>query len=146
MRVNNPVFEPGPGNGRPVKTKEYTIVLIEEDELTLELYLRELCKSFDIFSFSRLEGVLELIANQDIRAVVIEPETDSGKGWSLIHSIYSTFPGRSVPVIVCSTRDSSKGVPVLEVAKYLTKPVLPKTLREKTLEIIQEKDELKRSS
>ena len=109
-----------------MKTNEYTIVLIEEDELTLELYLRELCKSFDIFSFSGLEGVLELIANQDIRAVVIEPETDSGRGWGLIHSIYTTYPDRSIPVIVCSTRDSSKGVPALEVAKYLTKPVLPK--------------------
>jgi DNA-binding response OmpR family regulator len=144
--VQIPVFEPGPGNGRPVKTKEYTIVLIEEDELTLELYLRELSKSFDIFSFSGLGGVLELIANQDIQAVVIEPESDSGKGWSLIHSIYSTFPERSIPVIVCSTRDTNKEVPVLEVAKYLTKPVLPKTLREKTLEIIHEKNKLKRPS
>lgn len=128
-----------------MKTNEYAIVLIEEDELTLELYLRELCKSFDIFSFSGLEGVLELIADQDIRAVVIEPETGSGRGWDLIHSIYSTFPDRSIPVIVCSTRDSSKGVPVLEVAKYLTKPVLPGTLREKILETIREKDQLKNS-
>jgi DNA-binding response OmpR family regulator len=115
------------------------IVLIENDDVTLELYLRELCKSFDIFSFSRLEGVLELIKNQDIRAVVIEPETDSGRGWDLIHSIYSTFPDRSIPVIVCSTRDSSNGDTALEVAMYLTKPVLPGTLREKTLEIIQER-------
>lgn len=122
------------------------IVLIENDEITLELYQRELCKSFTVFAFTELKDVLEVVAKQDIRAVVIEPEINSGKGWGLIHSIYNTYPDRSIPVIVCSTRDSSKMDPALEVTKYLTKPVLPKTLREKTLEIIRENDKLKRTS
>jgi DNA-binding response OmpR family regulator len=122
------------------------IVLIENDDVTLELYQRELCRSFKVFAFTELNGVLEVMANQDIQAVVIEPEIDSGKGWGLIRSIYITYPDRPIPVIVCSTRDSSNGGSALQVAKYLTKPVLPGTLREKTLEIIREKDKLKRSS
>ena len=129
-----------------MKTQLHAIVLIEEDAVTLELYQRELCKSFKVFAFIELKGVLEVLANQDIQAVVIEPEINSGKGWGLIHSIYSTYPDRSIPVIVCSTRDSSNDGTALEVTKYLTKPVLPGTLREKTLEIIREKDKLKRSS
>jgi len=129
-----------------LKTQLHAIVLIEEDAVTLELYQRELCKSFKVFAFIELKGVLEVLANQDIQAVVIEPEINSGKGWGLIHSIYSTYPDRSIPVIVCSTRDSSNDGTALEVTKYLTKPVLPGTLREKTLEIIREKDKLKRSS
>jgi DNA-binding response OmpR family regulator len=122
------------------------IVLVENDDVTLELYQRELSKSFKVFAFTELNGVLEVMANQDIQAVVIEPEINSGKGWELIHSIYITYPDRSIPVIVCSTRDRSNGGTALDVTKYLTKPVLPKTLREKTLEMIREKDKLKRSS
>jgi DNA-binding response OmpR family regulator len=122
------------------------IVLIENDDVTLELYRRELCKFFKVFAFTELNGVLEVMANQDIQAVVIEPEIDSGRGWGLIHSIYITYHDPSIPVIVCSTRDSSNGGTALEVATYLTKPVLPGTLREKTLEIIRERDKLKGSS
>lgn len=122
------------------------IVLVEKDDITLELYKRELCKSFNVFGFTKLEGVLEVMENQDIQAIVIEPEISSGKGWGLIRSIHATYPDRSIPVIVCSTRDSSPKGSASEVTKYLTKPVLPSTLREKTLEIIQEKDKLLGSS
>lgn len=122
------------------------IILIENDDITLELYQRELCKSFNVFAFTKLEGVLEVMENQDIRAIVIEPEIHSGKGWELIDSIYSTYSERSIPVIVCSTRDTGHTWPSLEVTKYLTKPVLPGTLRETTLEIIHEKDKLRRTT
>jgi response regulator RpfG family c-di-GMP phosphodiesterase len=121
------------------------IVLVENDDITLELYQRELCKSFNVFAFSKLEGVLEVMENQDIQAIVIEPEINSGKGWGLIQSLHKNYPDRYIPVIVCSTRDSSHEGPALEVTKYLTKPVLPSTLREKTLEIIQEKDKFQGS-
>jgi DNA-binding response OmpR family regulator len=116
------------------------IILIESDSVTLELYERELCKDFTIFSFTELKGVLEVVAARDIRAVVIEPEIDAKQGWDLIHNIHTEFPERSIPVIVCSTRDNCNKSASLEVAKYLTKPVLPRTLREKTLEIVQKKD------
>jgi response regulator RpfG family c-di-GMP phosphodiesterase len=119
-----------------------TIVLVENDDITLELYQRELSKSFNVFAFTKLDGVLEVMENQDIQAIVIEPEINSGKGWGLIHSLHKAYPHRSIPVIVCSTRDCSHTGPALEVTKYLTKPVLPSTLREKTLEIILEKNKL----
>jgi len=112
-------------------------VLVEEDEVTLELYQRELSKSFVVFAFSELEGVLELIAKQDIRAIVIEPEILSGQGWELIHSINECFPERVIPVIVCSTRDFPASGSAWNVAKFLTKPVLPRTLREKTLQVVE---------
>jgi DNA-binding response OmpR family regulator len=117
-----------------------TIVLIENDDITLELYQRELCKSFKVIAFTDMKGVLEVITTQDIRAVIIEPEIHSGNGWDLIHSIHETFPDRFIPVLVCTTRDRSNMSPSLNVTKYLTKPVLPRTLREKTLEMINEKD------
>jgi DNA-binding response OmpR family regulator len=125
-----------------LNTPTPAIVLIENDQITLGLYQRELCKSFSIFAFTDINGVLEIMATQDIRAVIIEPEIHFGKGWDLIHSIHETFPDRFIPVLVCTTRDRSNVVPSLKVTKYLTKPVLPRTLREKTLEILNEKDKL----
>ena len=122
------------------------IVLIENDTVTLELYQRELCKSFTVFAFTELNGVLEVLNNHDIQAVVIEPEIYSGKGWELIRSIHNVLPYRTIPIIVCSTSDTHiqdfKGA----VAKYLTKPVLPKMLREKTLEIVKEKARLRNTA
>ena len=129
-----------------MNTLNPAIVLIENDDITLELYQRELCKSFSVFAFTKIEGVLEVIRDHDIRVVVIEPEINSGKGWDLIHSVYSNFPNRPIPVIVCSTRDSSNVDPEFEVARYLTKPVLPGKLREKILEVIHEKDKLEKSA
>ena len=122
------------------RTPSPAIILIENDYVTLELYQRELCKSFTVFSFTELKGVLEVLANQDIRVVIIEPEIDAEKGWYLIHTIHEVFPDRFIPVIVCSTRDNCNTGPALEITKYLTKPVLPRALRETVLEIIQEKD------
>jgi DNA-binding NtrC family response regulator len=112
------------------------ILLIEDDEITLELYQRELSKSFSVHAFSSLQGVLEAIDCQDIRAIVIEPEVDSGKGWELIKTIAALEPAHSIPMIVCSTTDNRKPLVSLLVKKYLIKPVLPRTLREMTLEII----------
>ena len=129
-----------------LKTQAPTIVLIEKDEVTLDLYRRELSKSFAVLAFTEINDVLETMAKQDIQAVVIEPEIHYGQGWELIHSIHMTFPNRSIPVIVCSTRDTDHIDHRGEVTKHLTKPVLPKTLREKTLETVRKKDERRRSS
>jgi DNA-binding response OmpR family regulator len=116
------------------------VILIESDPITLDLYQRELCKSFIVYAFTELKGVLEILAKQDIQAVVIEPEIDSEKGWNLIHTIHEEFPLKFIPVIICSTRDNNYMKPALEISTYLTKPVLPRTLREKVLEIIHEKE------
>jgi len=129
-----------------LKTQAPTIVLIEKDEITLDLYQRELSKSFAVLAFTEITGVLETMANQDIQAVVIEPEIHYGQGWGLIHSIHLTFPNRFIPVIVCSTRDTDEIDLAGEITKHLTKPVLPKTLREKTLETLRKKNERRKSS
>lgn len=121
-----------------MKSHTPALVLIEKDDITLELYQRELRKSFTVFGFTETDEVLETIANQDVEAVVIEPEIQFGKGWDLIRKIKSNSPTQHLPVIVCSTREAGSTHADAEVALCLTKPVLPKTLREKTLEVIQQ--------
>jgi len=129
-----------------MQTQTPAIILIEKDELTLELYQRELSKSFTVFAFTEIGDVLTTMANRDIKAVVIEPEIDSARGWELIRSIQAAYQDRSIPVIVCSTRDSNNADLARKVTKYLTKPVLPKTLREEILKVLGIKDEFRKFS
>ena len=112
------------------------ILLIEKDEVTLEMYERELCKSFTVFAQTDTAGIPELLASQPIQALIIEPEIHHGKGWALIRSLPTLFPSRLIPVIVCSTREPYGSGRGPEAARYLTKPVLPQTLREMTLEVL----------
>lgn len=126
-------------------TSDYpAILLVEKDEVTLELYQRELSKSFTVFAFTDMNSILETLVIHDIRAVIIEPEVCSGQGWDLIDSIQVAVPGRCIPVIVCSTRDASLKGPGREAARYLTKPVLPRVLREQTLEVLGLKESLRK--
>jgi len=127
-----------------LKTKLPAIVLIEEDDVTLDLYRRELSKSFEVLSFNQIDGVLETISNQEVQAVIVEPEISSGQGWELISSINTTYPDHSIPIIVCSTSDTRGDRVQGVVTKYLTKPVLPQDLKEKTLEVVEKRTETKK--
>ena len=129
-----------------MESKLPAIVLIEKDTVTLDLYRRELSKSFEVLSFMEVKGVLETMAGRQVQAVIIEPEIDAGQGWELIHSIHETYPGNSIPVIVCSTRDSGEPHFPGSVSKHLTKPVLPKELKEKTLEVLKKRNEFVKTS
>ena len=112
------------------------ILLVEKDAVTLEMYQRELSKSFTVFALTDIRRIPDILGSQDIQAMVIEPEIDHRRAWELIESIQSMVPNRPVPVIVCSTRDAAGPGAGREVARYLTKPVLPKRLREITLEVL----------
>src|SRR5262245_46440322 len=112
------------------------IVLIEKDEITLELYQRELRKSFTVLPFTDTRDVLATIAQREVQAVVIEPEIHAGQGWALIQAIRAEFPDRALPVVVCSTRDTGPASAAGPAARYLTKPVLPHRLRKVILEVL----------
>ena len=80
-----------------MKTLERSIILLEEDNVTLELYKRELSKSFTVYAFTEIDHVFEMLDNlQNVQAVVIEPEIQSGRGWELIHSLQTKYPGRCI--------------------------------------------------
>ena len=109
------------------------IVLIEKDKITLELYQRELRKSFTVVPFTDTTDVLATLAQREVQAVVIEPEVQAGQGWRLLQAIHAQFPNRALAVVVCSTRDSR---PAGTADRYLTKPVLPQQLRKVVLEVL----------
>jgi DNA-binding NtrC family response regulator len=120
----------------PLKARASAILLVEKDAVTLEMYQRELSKSFTVFALTDIRRIPDILGSQDIQAIVIEPEIDHHRAWKLIQSVQSLFPNRPVPVIVCSTRDATGPDAGQEVARYLTKPVLPNRLREIILEVL----------
>ncbi len=115
------------------------ILLIEKDELTLEIYQRELSHSFLVFCSTELDGIPELLKQQHIHAIIIEPEICAGQGWDWINELQGEPSGRDIPIIVCTTRDASRKSSGSPITIYLTKPVLPKTLRERVLGVLASK-------
>ena len=112
----------------PTKTQE--ILIIECDVPTLELYLRELSRDYQILACSETQEALALLQAHSVAAVVLEPSTPDGQGWSLLAAIKS-LPGSSpIPVVLCSTLDERKRGMEMGAAAYLVKPVLPTTLLE----------------
>ena len=105
-----------------------TVLIIEPDDATRELYHRELGRSYHVLSSSDAETSLQLLQSNHIDAVVLEPALADCAGWALLQAIGATQPGASRSIILCSTLDERKRGFALGAAAYLVKPVLPVTL------------------
>jgi len=113
-----------------MQTQTQEILIVECDLPTLELYLRELSRDYQILACSETQEALALLQAHSVAAVVLEPSTPDGQGWSLLAAIKS-LPGSSpIPVVLCSTLDERKRGMEMGAAAYLVKPVLPTTLLE----------------
>src|SRR5258705_11731637 len=103
-----------------------TVLIIENEAVTLDLYRRELSQDFDVINCSGKDELLETIHRQELGAVVLEPVALNGQGWDLFDSILA-LPAdiRSFPVILCSVLDERKRGLEMGAAVFLVKPVLP---------------------
>src|SRR5258708_25460124 len=111
-----------------MRRSDQTILIVEHDDPTRELYLRELSRDYCVVACCDEHDVLELLRTHDICAVVLEPGLAGGRGWSLLATIKQAGDTRAVPVILCSTLDERKRGMELGANAYLIKPVLPATL------------------
>ncbi len=114
-----------------------TVLIIEQDDATRELYQRELGRSFQVLSSSDAETSLQLIQNSHIDAVVLEPALSGGAGWALLETLGADRPQRAPSIILCSTLDERKRGMSLGAAAYLVKPVLPVTLLDAVNRVLQ---------
>ena len=120
------------------KTQE--ILIVECDLPTLELYLRELSRNYQILACSETQQALALLQAHSVAAVVLEPSTPDEQGWSLLAAIKSLPGSAPIPVVLCSTLDERKRGMEMGAAAYLVKPVLPTTLL-KTLRQVMRRNE-----
>ena len=111
-----------------MRSTEQAILIVEHDEPTRELYLRELSREFRVFACCDESTALDLLRSHDIDAVVLEPGAADGGGWDLLVNLKHTAGMRAVPVVLCSALDERKRGLELGASAYLVKPVLPATL------------------
>ena len=112
-----------------------TILIVENDAATLELYRRELGREYRMFAcFSKSEA-LDAIDSQNPKAIILEPVALNEDGWELLNAIVN-LPNRFLPVILCTILDERKRGLQGGAAVYLVKPVLPAALIEALRKVI----------
>jgi DNA-binding response OmpR family regulator len=118
-----------------------TILIIEDDLLTLDLYIRELSRDFDVVACSDRDKALEMISSRDLDAVVLEPVILNGQGWDLFNDILALPPDvRPFPIILCSIQDERRRGLSMGASVFLVKPVLPIQLTETLHREIEKED------
>jgi DNA-binding response OmpR family regulator len=112
-----------------------TILIIENDPPTLELYRRELGHDFRVLACFSKSETLDAIDSQSPKAIILEPAALNEEGWDLLNAIV-TLPDRSLPVILCTILDERKRGLQEGAAACLIKPVLPAALLETLHKVI----------
>lgn len=107
-----------------------SVLIIDNDPPTLELYRRELSRDFRVLACQDETEALKLAAAEQVCAVVLEPAISGGDGWHLVQALQHVFGVRKVPIILCSTQDERRRGMDEGVAAFLVKPVLPFELRQ----------------
>jgi DNA-binding response OmpR family regulator len=113
-----------------MSSTDQAILIVERDDPTRELYLRELGRSYHVLVCADEHDALDLLHTHDISAVVLEPALTDERGWGLLTAMKQAADTQAIPVILCSTLDERRRGLELGAAAYLVKPVLPTTLLE----------------
>lgn len=97
-----------------------TILIIDQDPSTRELYRRELALLYRVFACADENEARQVLSLQKMNVLVLEPV---GCGWDLFYELKG-----SLPVIVCSTSEVRNVHIRKQLAACLVKPVLPANL------------------
>jgi response regulator RpfG family c-di-GMP phosphodiesterase len=107
-----------------------TILLIEDDQPTSELYQRELGRDYQVLACDNESEALALLARHPVCSIILEPVLQSGQGWAFLTMLHSMPQTRTIPIILCSTLDERRRGLELGAIRYLIKPVSPIALLE----------------
>ncbi len=113
------------------------LLLLEADDVTRELYRRELSSHYLVQTCQHEEEVLQRLLTGDIHVIVLEPAWADGQGWHLMESIRNTRSGAPLPIVFCTALDERRRGMDLGAAAYLVKPVLPQTLLDTLQKVLQ---------
>jgi len=113
-----------------------SILIIENDPPTLELYRRELSQDYQVLACLNEDDAIKLAKNADLCAVVLEPAISGGDGWRLLPKLIKQFGERRIPIILCSTQDEQRRGIREGAAAFLVKPVLPVELHDTLRKIV----------
>jgi DNA-binding response OmpR family regulator len=105
-----------------------TILIVDDDLPTLELYQRELGREYRVLTCTDELEATEILETEPVSAVVLEPVALGEAGWARLTAMTHPPNERCVPVLVCSTQDVRRRDLAIGAAACLIKPVLPTTL------------------
>ncbi|MCB0163958.1 MAG: response regulator [Anaerolineae bacterium] len=105
-----------------------SILMIENDLPTIELYRGLLQQDYDVLAHSDESEILDLLSRFTPDVIILEPAMNNGLGWQIFTVIYAVMCEHPVPVIVCTTSDERKRGLEMGAAAFLVKPVLPSLL------------------
>ena len=111
-----------------------TVLVIEPDAATADLYRRELSRRFRVLTCPGARQAAALVAAEDARAVVLEPLGAETELEALRSALADRTATHACALIVCSVLDDRRWSETLGAECHLVKPVLPMTLLEAVME------------
>jgi DNA-binding response OmpR family regulator len=105
-----------------------TILIVDNDTPTLELYQRELGREYRVLTCTDELEASAVLGSEDVSAVVLEPVALGEHGWAHLAALTHLSSQQPVPVLVCSTQDDRRRGIEMGAVACLVKPVLPSTL------------------
>jgi DNA-binding response OmpR family regulator len=106
----------------------HTILIVDNDLPTLELYQRELGREYRVLTCTDEAEASAVLRSEPVSAVVLEPVAVGDQGWARLAATTHLPSERPVPLLVCSTQDDRRHGIEMGAVACLVKPVLPSTL------------------
>lgn len=105
-----------------------TVLILDKDEVTRELYRRELERHFRVITVADEAEAWDVIEMGAVDGVVLEPTALADEEWDFIVRVRASERHQRLPVVVYSTLDARRRGAQLGVTVYLIKPVTPQLL------------------
>lgn len=105
-----------------------SLLLLEPDRATRQLYARELGKRWRVVTVERAAEVLDRLTAESFDAVILEFGAAGGEQWQLLAQVRRQAHDATLPIIICSAVDERGKGYELGVSAYLVKPVSPHQL------------------
>src|SRR5258708_35167284 len=99
-----------------------TILIVESDPPTLQLYQRALSQEYEVLACTDETQALAHLQNHSLQAIVLEPAIYGGRGWALLATIKAGTQTQFVPVILCTILDERKRGLEMGASVCLVKP------------------------
>lgn len=105
-----------------------TVLLVEQDPATRQLYQRTLQPEYRVLTAASAEEASVLVRRQTPQAIIVEPGPAGSRAWAWLAALRHDPELRRAALILCTTQDERRQGLELGAAAYLTKPVLPADL------------------
>jgi DNA-binding response OmpR family regulator len=113
-----------------------SLLIVDDDLPTLELYQRELSGEFRVLTCQDRAQAEKLIRTPGLSAMILEPTIAGGQGWGLLALLRKIWGKSHFPVILCSSSDERKRGMAEGARAFLIKPVLPAELHATLRQIV----------